>query len=325
MEFARGDDGAVGPSGYFKRPIWRWTGSDSDYNLAFIVPSDNLSILTGGGFTGNIQGNIGIQSNDSLSITSAGGDLNLFSGSSSFFNSSSSIGITASNMLLNSSGLTTGVNLLIETSPGKSPSPDPIYGDVSVWIDNPSGTALHLGASGGATSGNPLVSLQTSGETLSEIRTDGVVYIKKDQKYPYLPTFNSSNVFTSAYGGGLIVSWYYMSVSNLGQNNTFIMDLNPANDLGLALNLRAGSDENIMNLLEKYQSMRVKVLTKTNSSSKKIKYLGYLTGAPPASNQYVVFPSGVNEIDLLLMRGETTGAGNSQCLYWTNQGSGRLF
>lgn len=324
MEFARGDDGAVGPSGYFKRPIWRWTGGDSDYNLAFIVPSDNLTILTGSGFTGSVQGNLNIQANDSLVINSGGG-LDITSGSSSFLNSSASIGITASNILLNGSGLITGVNISIETSPGKSPSPDPVYGDVSVWIDNPSGTSLHLGASGGATSGNPLVSLQTSGETLSEIRTDGVVYIKKDQKYPYLPTFDSTNVFTSTYGGGLIVAWYYMSVSNLGQNNTFIMDLNPANDLGLALNLRAGSSENIMNLLERYQSMRIKVLTKTNSAAKKIKYLGYLTGAPPASNQYVNFPNGVNEIDLLIMRGETTSAGNSHCLYWTNQGSGRLF
>jgi len=325
MEFARGDDPAVGPSGYFKRPIWRWTGTPSDYNLAFIVPSDKLTILTGGGMTGSVQGNLEIQSDDSLSLVSTSGDLSLFSGSSSFLNSSGSLGITASNITLGSNSLITDTNISIETIPGKSPSPDQIYGSVSMWVDNPSGTALYIGASGGATSGNALLSLQTSGEVMSEIRTDGVFYVKKDQKYPHLPTFNSSTTFTSNYGGGLIVSWYYMSVSNLGQNNTFIVDLNPANNLGVAIDLRAGSGQNVMNLLERYQSMRIKVLTKTNSSLKKIKYLGFFTGAPPASNQYVVFPPGVNEIDLLLMRGETINASACHCLYWTSQGSGRLF
>ena len=324
MEFARGDDAAVGPSGYFKRPIWRWTGTPSDYNLAFIVPSDKLTILTGGGLTGSVLGNLEIQSDDSLTLSTLG-NLNLTSGSSSTFNSASSLGITASNINLGSTSLVTDTNISIQTGPGKSPSPDPVYGNVSFWSDNPLGTTLHLGASGGATAGNALIALQTSAETVSEFRTDGVGYIKKDQKYPYRPTFDSSTTFTSTYVGGLIVSWYYMSVANLGYNSTFIVDLNPANDLGIALDIRFGVNPNIMNLLERYQSMKIKVLTKTNETAKKIKYLGFFTGAPPGASQYVSFPDGVNQIDLLIMRAEGISAATCHCFYSTNQGSGRLF
>jgi hypothetical protein len=324
MEFARGDDPAVGPSGYFKRPVFRWTGQNTDYDLSFAVPSDDLTILTGSGLTASASGDLEIQANDALMLQS-GGAISFSSGSSSFFDSGGSLGITASNLILNPLSLSTDTHLSIRTVPGRIPSPDPVYGNVSLWSDNPLGPALHLGATGNPAGGNTLLSLQKDGAALSEIRTDGVIYLQKKTDYPKIPTFNTSNSITSTYGGGLTISWYYITSLNLGQSNTFVVDLNPANNLGIALDVRTSIGSNIMNLLERYQSMKIKVLTKTGATLKKINYLGFLTGAPPASNQFIALPGGVSEIDLEIFRGETTNLSSCLCIYTTPISSGRLF
>ncbi len=323
MEFSRSDATIIGASGYFKRPIWRWTGGDNDYNLAFAVPSDRLTILTKSGITGTVTNKANFQADDSLFLTSKS-TIDFTSGGPSFFNTPGSLGITASNLSLNSTRLETDADLKIQTIPGKSPSNDPVFGNYSLWIDNPSGTSLFLGATGIATGGNHLMVAKKDQTNLLEVRSDGVFYAKKRTAYNKRPVFNSSNSISIDYGSGLIISWYFITASSLSYNNTFLIDVNPANDIGVAVNVRSGDGDNVMNLLEKYQSMKINVLTSTNDPMKKIKYLGYYTGSPPLVGQYIKFGSGLNQAELEVLRGDGITATSSRILYSSNQGSGRL-
>lgn len=323
MEFSRSDATIIGASGYFKRPIFRWTGGDTDYNLAFAVPSDRLTILTKAGITGSVTNKANFQADDSLFLTSKS-TVDFVSGGPSFFNTTGSLGVTASNFFLDSTRLETDVDLRIQTIPGKSPSQDAVFGNYSLWVDNPSGTTLFLGATGMATGGNHLLVAQKDQTNLLEVRTDGVVYSKKRTSYNRRPVFNSSNSISLDYGGGFIISWYFITASSLAYNNTFLIDVNPANDIGVALNVRSGDGENVMHLLEQYQSMKINVLTNTNDPLKKIKYLGYFTGSPPLASQYLTFNSGLNQVELEIMRGSGISATTSRIMYSSNLGSGRL-
>lgn len=324
LEFSRGESSIVGPSGYFRHPIWRWVGGINDYDIAFAVPSDRLSIYTGAGITGNVLGNFTTQSDNSTKLTGIS-SIDIQSGGPSYFKTSRSLGITASNITLSSSLLETSNDVLITTEPGKSPSNDPFFGNFSVLVNNPLGNAISLGSTNGPTGGNDILLASKDQIPLFSIGSNGNIFSKKNKSISHSPTFDSNSSINVNYGGGLIISWYYITPSSLGYNNTFIIDLNPANDLGIALNVRVGDSQNIMSLLEDYQSMRIKILTKTNLAEKKINYLGYFTGAPPASNQYVFFPDGINSAEFQIMRGKSVSATDCKCLYSSNLGSGRLF
>jgi hypothetical protein len=323
MEFGRAETTVLGPSGYYKHPIWRWTGGSTDYNILFSVPADSLNIAARDGITGGALQNLRLTANSNLYVTSLAGSISLNGSGASVLSAEDEISIISNNLTLSQNEFSTNrLNLDISVDlPGVR---DSVYGNVGLKVQNTNGGVIQIGSTGSATGGNSLYKASTDGVTLSEVKTDGTIYMTKNALYKNTPTFDSNTSYISNYSGTL-VSWYYLGFNTLGPNNTFILNVNPTNNLGVALDMRTGVDNNLARLIETNQCIRIKILQQVSSNSLPIRYLGYLTGSPPMSTQLISLSPGVNEIDIVFYRNSGTSLTGSKAFYYTAFGSGRLF
>ena len=323
MEFGRAETTVLGPSGYYKHPIWRWTGGSTDYNLLFSVPADSLNVVAKDGITGEASQNLKFTANSNLYVTSLGGSISLNGSEASVLSSEDSMSVTSNNLTLSQSEFSTNkLNLDISVDlPGVR---DSVYGNVGLKIENTIGGIIQIDSTGPATGGNSLLKASTDSVDLTSVKTDGTIYMAKNALYKNTPKFDSNTSYISDYSGTL-VSWYYLGFNTLGANNTFILNVNPTNNLGVALDMRSGVDNNLPRLLENNQCIRIKILQQVSSNSLPIRYLGYLTGSPPLSTQLVSLNPGVNEIDIVFYRNSGTSLAGSKAFYYTAFGSGRLF
>jgi hypothetical protein len=295
LEFAKTNAVGVGtPSDYNRHPQFRWLNpSQSNYNLLFSVPQDQMAFRSGGSMTiQSTASSLNLLSNTNVTISS-GSSMNVSSvGQMSFSSGSSLMTFSSQKYILTGSLMSLFVPLTISSSS--------LGYALTLRNTSTAGTGLILSSSTNSSS-YFLANFLSTGVTRFSVRTDGKVYF--NQQGSTVKTISGTYDSSASLGGNTYYFWN-IGTNRIDRGNLVTMVLSAVSRRGILIPIGTAANS-WSSYLSNYESIQFRIIASNPTYT--IQAISYNTGGGPTVGSTVFLgTSGALSVDLTIIRGASS-------------------